>query len=315
MTRGSRAAVDAQIQPVCPADHKHGQTPTCYTTHRCRCSECRTGAADYARAAHRLKAYGRWDPRRPASVVRVHIISLQRFGYTYEQIARVADVNPRTIYACLSGEMRWMQTQKAEAILAVTPNLDDLGPANVIDGTGTVRRVQALARRGWTLIALARHAGLPSATLRGAVRTGHVTVRVHRAVATAYEELWDRSPDASTAARRAAIARTIEQATAAGWAPPLAWDDIDTDDAPSSDSHGETSIEEDIDEIAVQHAVDGHRVRLTRAERHAALRILHARGHYDRALADLLCVNVKTIGRDRDELGLEANFFIEQEAA
>lgn len=34
---------------VCPPSHRHGETSTCYQSHRCRCGECRA----WNRAAHR----------------------------------------------------------------------------------------------------------------------------------------------------------------------------------------------------------------------------------------------------------------------
>lgn len=35
---------------VCPPEHKHSQTRTCYVNHSCRCTSCREGSAAEARA-------------------------------------------------------------------------------------------------------------------------------------------------------------------------------------------------------------------------------------------------------------------------
>lgn len=86
---------------------------------------------------------------------------------------------------------------------------------------GTVRRLQALGWCGWTRADIARVAGV-QLTYSGQ----HVTDATAEAVARAYDLLWDvQPPDTfdNTQARRAA--RRL------GWAPPLAWDDIDDPDA------------------------------------------------------------------------------------
>lgn len=54
----------------------------------------------------------------------------------------------------------------------------------------------------------------------------------------------------------------------------------------------------DIDDIAVERAVHGHPVALTRADRIAAVRALTARGHARPAIAARVGATVRTVGRD-----------------
>lgn len=64
--------------------------------------------------------------------------------------------------------------------------------------------------------------------------------------------------------------------------------------------------EPEVDEVAVRRAADGDAVRLTRAEKHAAVELLHRRGLHDRAIAERLHVTDRTALRLRQRLGLPA---------
>lgn len=303
----------SELEHVCPADHKHGATLNCYTAHKCRCRPCRDHNAAHGRQVARLKLYGRWDNgRTPLGAVRVHIMILQRFGYSHAQIARAAGIEARTIWRCMGGHSTWMRGRVAAAILSVAPTIDDLDPGTLIPVTGAIRRMQALACLGWTHAAVAAEAGIPKATARTLHRNGRtITVAVHRAIADAYERMWNRPAPAGTPLERRDRTASINRATAGGWVPPLAWDDIDTDAAPPTTE----DVEIDVDEVAIELAIAGEQVKLTRTERLLALRTLHSHGHFDGELAARLGVDIKTIERDRKHLGLPANYWNEIEAA
>lgn len=287
---------------VCPDDHKHAENTTCYTAHRCRCTRCTQGNSARANATRRQQAYGRYERRR-ADVLPViaHIRYLQGFGYSYERIAAAAGVNSRSVYLANTMQLKFMFARVARAILDVTPNLDELPGGTRIPTRGAVRRLQALATRGWSIAAVAREIGSDRKRLSHWGSQPQIVLRHHRALAAAYEHLWDAEPPSEGPWDARTIKRTIARATAAGWAPPLAWDDIDNDPEPQT---GDQVV---VDEIAVDLAIHGHRVDLTREERHIALKTLHARGYNDQELAHLLRVSDKTIGRDREDLNLPAN--------
>lgn len=310
MTAATLALVPETATFECPPDHKHDQTSTCYTTHQCRCRRCRAGQNARKSEERRLHAYGRWTRyhRSPARSI-VHITVLMRFGYTHELIARAAGISDRAVGAIAAGHQHRVYARVEAAILSVQPTLDDLHPHTRITARGTIRRVQALARVGWSIEALAGEMGItrPALSQRLHTATDTVSVATHREIAALYERLWNTPPNASTASERGLIGRTRSRATALGWLPPLAWDDIDTDEEPPS-VDGET-----VDVIAVEFAVAGHRVELTRDERHLALAQLHARGYCDPDLAQMLCVSDKTIARDREHLGLPSNYLQDQE--
>lgn len=93
------------------------------------------------------------------------------------------------------------------------------GP-RLIDKTGTRRRVQALMRIGWTRAEIATRVGMTPGGLSRLLDPSWPTVTVRNAakVAAVYDELC-MTPGPSTC--------TAGHAKARGYAPPLAWDDID----------------------------------------------------------------------------------------
>jgi hypothetical protein len=141
------------------------------------------------------------------------------------------------------------------------------------DATGTRRRLQALIAIGWPIRELARQMGWtgnPGLLLYGERQQVHK----HTAalVADVYDRLWD-VPGPSVRSRRAAAR--------AGYAPPLAWDDIDDPAATPSLDGGGDLVDEVVDEVAVRRALDGDEataVRLTEAERVEFTRQLLRRG-------------------------------------
>lgn len=287
---------------VCPPDHKHADTQTCYTLHKCRCTPCRRAGTARRGLQRRLQAYGRWDrslrlPGRAAA----HIMVLGRFGYSYERIAAAAGVSARTVWQIAGRHVNRIQVRVEASILGVRPTLDGLAPLTRIDPRGMRRRVQALACLGWSVAALAAELGVTRSVLSDRLRRTSTNVRTHREIAALFDRLWNTPPAPADEAGQRMIARTRRRALAAGWVPPLGWDDIDTDEEPPA---GE---EAGVDEIAVAFAVQGARVELTREERLLALTQLHARGHSDKTLARMLCVCDRTIARDREHLGLPAN--------
>lgn len=103
---------------------------------------------------------------------------------------------------------------------------------------GSRRRIQGLIWAGWTGRQLAGLSGLTETMISrlacGAALT--VTPDVVEAVEDLYDRAWQGPRRPSTASRR--------RATAAGWAPPLAWDD-DTIDDPAARPVGVRSAADD----------------------------------------------------------------------
>lgn len=136
----------------------------------------------------------------------------------------------------------------------------------LIDGTGTRRRLEALAVNGWSFVDLGARLGVSG---RAARKFGPGPIHRDTAakVVRLYDELWDVPGGSLHAARRAA---------AKGWVPALAWDDdvIDDPDSLPSLKPGPDVV----DELAVQAVlVEGVRLQLDGATAHAAVQALRGR--------------------------------------
>jgi hypothetical protein len=158
----------------------------------------------------------------------------------------------------------------------------------LVPNFGVRRRLRALQAAGWPVRALAAELGCSYG--RVSHMAGGLYGTVHRDTAAAVAALYDRLsmvPGPSLeAARRAA---------AAGWYPPLAWDDEDLDDpaARPRDTWRDSDVAwPGIDWTAVERAAAGHPPpRLTDAEQVAAIRFLAGRGCSDQDIADTLRVD------------------------
>lgn len=107
------------------------------------------------------------------------------------------------------------------------------GRARMIDATGTRRRIEALVALGWTHGQIGERCGGVCAEAVHAWRVHDKVWRVTAIkVAAAYEAMCMTLPPETNKTERARVARSKGMARRNGFAPPLAWDDIDNDDAP-----------------------------------------------------------------------------------
>lgn len=230
-------------------------------------------------------------------LAREHIRLLQERGLCLLEISRQAGVAPKTLERLMHGSRTEVGTQTK--ILTVT-SWERLTSRTVgrrhVDGTGTRRRLQALAARGWTAARLAEHHTATRQKIRQALispATEPVTAQFARSVISLYDDLWDRDPPCPDGAAQARA-----EAITLGWAPPMAWDDETIDDPdvqppPPRPAEGRSRpclhLEDLEDCVAwgldVRGAAERLRVstaavevRLRRAEREDLLRRLRANG-------------------------------------
>lgn len=162
-------------------------------------------------------------------LAREHVRLLLERGLCLQEIARQGEVASRTIERLMHGSRIEVGTQTR--ILTVT-GWERLATTTVgrrhVDGTGTRRRLQALAARGWTALRLAEHHTATRQKIRQTLLSTDidpVTAEFARSVIRLYDDLWDHDPPCPDGA---ALARA--EAAARGWPPPMAWDDEDLDD-------------------------------------------------------------------------------------
>lgn len=138
---------------------------------------------------------------------------------------------------------------------------------NYVDAEPARRHVRLLMAQGMGLKRIVAVSGVPS----GSIWKLLYGKRQPDGTRTPSKQL----PPAIGHRDKIAASRARNYATRAGWAPPLAWDDIDHDDRPA------TAVLDDdgLDDIAIERALTGDRsVRLTKAEKHEAVARWQARG-------------------------------------
>jgi len=193
----------------------------------CRCDSCRTMMMRRCREYRRRKALGQtvWADRAP---VVEHVDLLRQSGMSWGDIARVGGFRDgMTLREMVTHTSPKIRQDNAQRILAILPQrLDD--SVALVPALGTRRRLQALARIGWDVRAIAARTGTSRNGLMK-IRLGlhdMVTVRVYKAVREFYERgSGVRGPSAAAAT----------YAARKKWHPPLAWDD-DTIEVASTDS-------------------------------------------------------------------------------
>lgn len=200
-----------------------------------RTASRRAASAHMQARRRRLKALGQWQPYVDAEPVREHLRKVNAEGMPFRAISeRLGLPHDSSLQHLMWGRGQWgpgekVKRETAELILAYWPSLDDFPEHAMIDATGSHRRIQALAVRGWSRNSVARHIGMRQDNFRDAIKQGRVTARLARRVAAAYDELWDQDPLEHGISLNS-VSRTRGAAQRAGWCGPLAWDDDRIDD-------------------------------------------------------------------------------------
>lgn len=301
------------------AHHEHG-TRACYVLDKCRCVPCKDANRATERHRQRQQLYGRWQPYVDAEPVRQHILALRTQGLGHKRIATLAGVPHGSLSKLVYGAPeRGMAPSKrvraatADRILAVSPALENLGARTNVDATGTTRRLQALVAAGWSASKLAQRLGVLPSNFTKTIMGRQCSAATARAVRDLYATLAFTAPPEGNQRDRISVARSRNRARAAGWPPPMWWDEGDLDDPAFGEHLTYRSVSrvvshEDVDEIAVEQAMQGARgpSLLTVAERREVVRRLHAWGCNDQEIQRRTGLTGRTALRIRQELGLRA---------
>lgn len=219
---------------ICPPQHKHDQTRTCYAIHRCGCTPCRDAATASERQRRKLKAYGRYDPGLvDITPVREHIQKLRDYGIGWKRVAELAGVGNTAVETIIYGHKtrgglnNRINRVNAAKILAVEPCLENMRPGALIPAIGAQRRVQALVWQGWSMLKLSQMLGFEASNLNLLMKRDEITVRNHLKIQALYEQLWDKPRPVTRPHDKTSIARARNLAARKGWVSGMAWENID----------------------------------------------------------------------------------------
>jgi hypothetical protein len=178
---------------------------------------------------------GQWEPFVDAEPVREHLRQVNAAGMSYMAICERLGLAQNSSLQYLMwgrgayGPGQQVRRETAELILSYWPSLEDYPDGARIDATGTRRRVEALAVRGWARHFIAERVAMNDGNFRKAVNRNRVTAKLARGVAAAYDELWDKDP-LEHGVPLSSVTRVRADATRLGFLSPLAWDDDTIDD-------------------------------------------------------------------------------------
>jgi hypothetical protein len=184
----------------------------------------------YRRHVHRRQGYGTWQPYVDAEPARQHILNLRSYGIGHERTAELAGL-PASVLAALLYEMggrprRTKIRPETEAkILSVQARPELIADGQMIDGTGTRRRLQALAAAGYPFLRLGEHLPLHPAQVGRTAVGSHVHARTARAVTALYDRLKNEAPTDHGITPGAAL-KARNRAAREGWREPAYWDDM-----------------------------------------------------------------------------------------
>ncbi|KPC68115.1 hypothetical protein ADL27_57280 [Streptomyces sp. NRRL F-6602] len=222
---------------------------------------------------------GQWQPFVDAEPVRAHLNAIRETGMPIWAICeRLGLPHESSLQYVLYGRGDYgpggqIRRETAELILAYWPAVGDFPEGSRIDATGTRRRVEALAVRGWSRNQVSARIGMGAVAFRKAVNKDRVTARLARQVSEAYDALWDQDP-LDYGLSRNGVARVRSEAARSGFVGPLAWDDDTIDDpaaVPQTDAPPPALAD---GENAVARWLMGESVLLSRAERNEVLQHL-----------------------------------------
>jgi hypothetical protein len=204
---------------------------------KCKCGPCRDVWVSYNSRRRRQQAYGTWQPLVDAGPARAHLLALREAGFGIRRVAALAGVAAPTLTKITNGSKRRVRPETETKILAVQAGTDTIADGVHVDGTGTRRRLQALAALGWPITALAERVDVSKVSLHSCLAGHGTTARTARIVRDLYDSMWDQSPPESNRVERSIAQRSRIGAARKGWAPPMAWDD-DTIDDPNAKPEG-----------------------------------------------------------------------------
>jgi hypothetical protein len=221
-----------------------------YKLDGCRCYVCGFAVSQYNDQRERSIAYGTWQPFVDAEPVRAHLKTLSEAGIGRRRVTELTGVSGSTLKKILYGRpgagcapTARIRPEIAAKILAVGPSPDALAGHALVDATGTLRRLQAMIRRGWPQLHLAARLGMTPQNFSTMLGFNQVTAAKARAVRDLYQRLQNADPTDHGVSAHSRV-RAANYGTAHGWPLPAMWDDDAIDDpAAHPDWTGECGTE------------------------------------------------------------------------
>ncbi|MFD3594392.1 hypothetical protein ACFWU5_16835 [Nocardia sp. NPDC058640] len=217
----------------------------------------------------------------PAVIVRDHINTLTGYGCNYSMIAAAAGTSTSGIQKIATGPAVYVQRTTADAILAVTPTPHPL--QRYVLAIGAIRRLRALQAIGWTMQAVADHAGEKRTTIANLGHHPTITYARWKQVADVYDQL---------SGQLGTNDRTRNWAKKRCWPTPLAWEGVNIDHPDSTPILDAEPAQDTLDEVLLRRILDDrHTGPVPKRERREVLNLTVKNGWTHTRLARLLNIS------------------------
>lgn len=237
-----------------PLDARHGTRAGRLAG--CDCEPCIKAAnAYYKQYRQRVHKQGGKAIRRDATRAREHLTKMRQF-YSTVALANLTTGSSGWVSRFLMGNYPTISPANERRVLAIRPGMD-VGTSWVAAWPAQ-RRIQALMALGYSMEQQCSRIGYKRQNMAALVagRKPYITSRVDLAVRAMYDELTMTLPSPADHYYRGGSTKARQTAARNGWAPPLAWDDIDDpNEQPSMTASGED--DEWIDDVVVERILAG----------------------------------------------------------
>lgn len=141
-----RAKIEANVTKLCPEDHKHGETSTCYSGHGCRCAQCRKARAkrrrDYDHTTKQMQGRDVWVSAVPS---RDRLRALAWQGWSALEVSQRTGLGHMAVQKLRKGVFNLVKSS-TEARIATL--YKELALVRNMSRAGKITRSTALAN-GW----------------------------------------------------------------------------------------------------------------------------------------------------------------------
>jgi len=222
----------------------------------CRCPECREAQRRYSKR-YRLRSQTRGGSTLADAADAALILRDLSTRMSLSAIARAIGTSHAWVRRVIRGEIKRISPERAEAI----NQLRSYHPADKsrVTTLAAQRRLQALHAIGYTWASLAAETGLTTTAIKDIAygEFQYLNARNDQVIRSVYERLCMTVPTGATPHHRAAITAARNASTKRGWAPPLAWDNIDNPtEHPKLDAHTDTPKQDTTDHAVIQRVID-----------------------------------------------------------
>lgn len=136
---------------ICPPDHKHARTGSCYARHDCRCTPCRkresARARPYDAAIRKRNLLHGGEAKTPAWPIQRRLQALAAVGYTTAAIERMTGIGAHYLGRIQNGHVRSVMVRRTAVVINRAFMEYGLQVADVTQASSRARNLAA--SKGW----------------------------------------------------------------------------------------------------------------------------------------------------------------------